>query len=313
MILEQAFQILPEVLCGSRYPGQEYESGIVSAFAMSVLQQLNGRNAPNPVGCFEGERLYDDNGFGQGRWLRADLVVSTDRLMVANQRLGTHYQWRHRNWLEAKFFRVKNQGPVTNKTPSTALLIADLVRLITLVPETPGVASNNGRYLLHVYDRPAGAFLSYRRNKNADHPAGTRLWVRSVVEAGRTELRASEFNQEAPTFRKHLGDLGDLAVEATITTMAIEPAVVPQQDPPRLYWCYLTRVDAARVTLQGREFSISEDRVVAEQAAGDLEWIRDTVASNLGQVAADENAPPEDPAPPDDPTDEPAVPVDPIA
>lgn len=304
MILEQAFQILPEALCGSRYPGQEYESGIVSAFAMSVLQQLNGRNAPNPIGCFEGERLYDDNGFGQGRWLRADLVVATDRLRVANQVLGNHYQWRHRNWLEAKFSRVRGQAPVTSKTPSTALLIADLIRLIVLVPETPGEETRNGRYLLHVYDRPADAYLSFRRNNNSNGPSGTRRWVRSVVEPGRTSLTASEFNLESPSFKRYLGDLGDLKVDAAITTQAIEPVAVPHPGAPRLYWCYLTRVDAATVTLGGHSFSIGEDRTVSESAAGDLGWVRSEVASKLGQLAENETEPPEDPLPPDDELDE---------
>lgn len=298
MILEQAFQILPEVLCGSRYPGQEYESGIVSAFAMSVLQQLNGRNAPNPLGCFEGEKLYDDNGFGQGRWLRADLVVSTERLMVANQRLGNHYQWRHQNWLEAKYSRVRGQGPVTSKTPATALLIADLVRLIILVPELPGQKTSKGRYLLHVYDRPADAYLSFRRNNNANGPSGTRRWVRSVVEPGRASLTASEFDLESPSFKRYLGDLGDLAIEATITTQAIEPVAVPQQGALRLYWCYLTRVDAVTVTLGGRSFAIGEDRAVTEAAGGDLASIRGDVAARLGQLAEAETEPPEDPLAP---------------
>jgi hypothetical protein len=46
MLIEEAFFSLPEILHGSGYQTQSYESGIVSALTLSLLQVLNGRNAP---------------------------------------------------------------------------------------------------------------------------------------------------------------------------------------------------------------------------------------------------------------------------
>src|ERR1039457_333080 len=106
MILEQAFFALPEVLHGSGYQQQDYESGLVSALSQAVLQVLNGRNVPNPIACIQNERLYRPNGLYHGldqpRYLRADLFLDVSRLHVANRRLS-QYGWRHRIWIEAKF------------------------------------------------------------------------------------------------------------------------------------------------------------------------------------------------------------------
>lgn len=58
MLIEQAFFSLPEVLRGTGYQSQSFESGIVSALTLSLLQVQNGRNVPNPIGCLQSERLY---------------------------------------------------------------------------------------------------------------------------------------------------------------------------------------------------------------------------------------------------------------
>lgn len=58
MLIEQAFFSLPEVLHGTGYQSQSYESGIVSALTLLLLQVPNGLNVPNPLGCLRSERLY---------------------------------------------------------------------------------------------------------------------------------------------------------------------------------------------------------------------------------------------------------------
>ncbi|MBD5802676.1 hypothetical protein AZOA_21060 [Azoarcus sp. Aa7] len=35
---------------------------MVSALTLSLLQVLNGRNVPNPIGCLQGERLHRIDG-----------------------------------------------------------------------------------------------------------------------------------------------------------------------------------------------------------------------------------------------------------
>ena len=300
MLIEQAFHALPEILCGSRYPGQDYEGGVVIALTMAILQELNGRSVPNPLSCIKGEHLYQEGGFPQdgglrNRPLRADLRVDIGDLRVASERLGTQYGWRHQNWVEAKFPR---QGKIT-KSAATAGLLGDLVRLATLVPEQPNRLSANGRYLLHVYNRPPLEILSMRRNKNKNGPGGTRQWVKDVSTSGRHEesdLGNVAFEPDA--ILNGIGaQLGDLRIRLMMTNFSIEPTNPP--DPPEpaaspLYWCFLTRIDGIRCEYAGSGFRLSTNRQFTETRPGDFERIRSEVARYLKQAAPTEETSPED-------------------
>ena len=82
-----------------------------------------------------------------------------------------------------------------------------------------------------------------------------------------------------------------------VTTQVIEPRCEDEADDQKLYWCYLTRIDSARVEWNGRGFRLNENRAVEEDADGDLTAIRAHVVANLGQVSADEQTQPADLAP----------------
>lgn len=297
MLLEQAFHALPEILCGSRYPGQDYESGVVMALTMALLQELNGRNVPNPLGCIQGECLYEKTGFSAGaqtpRYLRADLVLDTRALMVASRRLGSHYGWRHSNWLEAKFFRAR--GKVTDKTKPTALLLADILRLAILVPERPGTPSSTGRYLLHIYDRPPAKYISSSRYKNANGAGGKRQWASVVNDAGTHTAKIADLNKEPSTFQKALGAMGSLTLELSLTNTVLTPNEVPQPDGT-VYWCVLTRINTVTCHDGVHNFAIAADRTVSEGKDGDFAALRSIVAMNLGEVPEAETTKPDDPA-----------------
>lgn len=132
MLIEQSFFSLPEVLHGSGYQTQSYESGIVSALTLSLLQVLNGRNVPNPIGCLQSKRLYRIDGLyqlgGNPRYLRADLFADVNRLYVANKRLS-QYGWRHHLWLECKFLRGQagegGRPARREQIPATGAILAD--------------------------------------------------------------------------------------------------------------------------------------------------------------------------------------------
>jgi hypothetical protein len=310
MLLEQAFHALPEILCGSRYPGQDYESGIVMAFTMAILQELNGRNVSNPLSCIQGERLYENEGFQSGssmpRYLRADLVLNTGSLRVASARLGDCYGWRHENWLEAKFFRVRNKrtnkardcNKRTNKTGPTATLLADLVRLATLVPETPGEKSSKGRYLLHIYDRPPTDYISSRRNKNKNGAGGKRQWASVVHVAGTHTAEIAELDKEPPSFQATLGAMGALSLKLSLTNVVLTPLRVQRAHTTdkTVYWCVLTRIDSVECKDGERNFEVAADRNVTESACGVFKTLRAQVAIRLGEVPETEKTEPADPA-----------------
>ena len=214
MLLEQAFLALPEVLHGSGYQRQDYEAGIVSAFSLAVLQVLNGRNVNNPIGCIQSERLFRSGGLYDGvadpRYLRTDLFLDVSRLFVANKRLG-QYGWRHNLWLEGKFFRggagdgTQHSG---NKTNYVALILADLLRLCTLVPEK-GAQSIAGRYFLHVYDAHPQYYLTYR----------SRSWCKKICESGTHDLTLEGLNTEPASVRRLLGELESIKAEINVTNL----------------------------------------------------------------------------------------------
>lgn len=303
MLLEQAFHALPEILCGSRYPGQDYESGVVMALTMAILQELNGRNVPNPLGCIQGECLYEKTGFANAganpRYLRADLVLDTRPLWVASKRLGDRYEWRHFNWLEAKFFRARTEQKGTNKTAPTASLLADLLRLASLVPEKPGKKSENGRYLLHIYDRVPTEYIATRRNKKKNDPnaiGGTRQWATALHTPGVHQLRVDSLDKEPASFQATLGAMGTLQLNLEITNIVLSPRAITNPNDGTVYWCVLTRIDKVECLDGARTFSIGADRLVSEGAAGDFEALRTQVALALGEVPEAEKTKPEDPA-----------------
>jgi hypothetical protein len=133
MLIESAFQYLPEILCGSSYQAQKFEAGITNAFSLALLQELNARNVPNPLGALCIELLYSNKKFkhpytNEPKFDRCDLYVDLMSLNVTNDQLE-RFGWRHRNYMEAKFFRASNMNITTNP----ADLMTDILRLCCLV------------------------------------------------------------------------------------------------------------------------------------------------------------------------------------
>lgn len=273
MLIEQAFYSLPEVLHGSGYQTQSYESGIVSAFSLSLLQVLNGRNVPNPIGCLQSERLYRTNGVykagGAPRYLRADLFADVGRLSVANKRLS-QYGWRHRLWLECKFMRgqagedgSKHAG---NKSPATGAILADLLRLAFLTPEITDRTSSS-RYFLHVYDADPKFYLTFRG----------RAWCKSLVTVGEQEISFSDLDTEPAAIKRLIGDLPGLKVNLKVTNFYAGPLHVEHRP---VYWCWLTRIDKIEATLDQHAVCINVDRTINQTDKG-LEEIAGFIAGRL--------------------------------
>lgn len=273
MPFEQAFFALPEILHGSGYQRQDYEAGIVSAFTLAVLQVLNGRNVNNPIGCIQAEKLFRTGGLfdetDKPRYLRADLFLDVSRLYVANRRLS-QYGWRHNLWLEAKFFRgqagtgTKHSG---NKTNYVASILADLVRLAVLIPET-GDESTSGRYFLHAYDAHPQYYLTYRK----------RLWCRKICEPGTHDIVLEDLNEETDSVTRLLGDMGALKLELNVTNKAAWPLDVSHRP---VYWCCFTRINAVKATLGNKTFEININRKIHASDANALTEISGHVASRL--------------------------------
>ena len=195
MILEQALFHLPEILTGSGYPRQSYEGGIVGAFSLAILQALNGRNIPNPISCLHAEKPFQLDGWKRGetkrrRYLRSDLHLNLEANEIGSDRLAA-YGWRFRNWIEAKFFRKSTSNPQQN----TAAILADLLRLLALVPNLAPANGDGriitGRYLLHIYEAfDPKVYLSFKKanwrcNRGPEMACSVSRWRRWGVRSDR--------------------------------------------------------------------------------------------------------------------------------
>lgn len=284
MLVENSFHYLPEILCGSNYGAQHYEASIVNAMSLALLQELNARNVPNPLASLTVEKLYSISGFSRPddaarrRYLRADLYVDTSRTFAATKALS-RFGWRHRNYLEAKFFR---KGP---STVNAALLLGDLVRLCVLTP--PEVAARGarspagdedapdgkysglcvGRYLLHVYKGEPEELVGKR----------TRKWLKSLRNPGSHSASVKIGDDKAKTFKETLSTaLNELKLEVRVTN-----TVLRQSGLAPTFHCVLTRVDSFKVSLAHDWYEEKDDRTAEESAPGVWKTLCNTVGSNV--------------------------------
>lgn len=269
MITEQALLHLPEILTGSGYPEQHYESGIVSAFSLALLQSLNGRNVPNPISCLQTEKPFRGrDGWPRPepetpRYLRADLNVKLNRMKAGSKRLAA-YGWRHDNWIESKFFR----GAVPNKQVNTGALLADLLRILTLVPSIRDRKYPNneitGRFLLHVYQglNPASY---HQMNKQIGQGSEPRKWLAPLMTGGRSKCEAILLaDYEAGGILGEINaHLGELQIEFDATTFRVDPIFDLGANYTQ-YTCILSRVDAFKVSRGAVSLEVRADRSVIE-------------------------------------------------
>jgi len=262
MILENAFGYLPEILTGSNYAAQAYEGGIVTAVALAVLQELNARNVPNPLSNICVEKLYDMNGFDRGadsskkRYLRADMYVDLSRMWVGSKELS-RFGWRHKNWLEAKYFRKDKLSSTTACTH----IAADLIRLCSLVSPESQVRHNNnigpvaepsrlefeglctGRYFLHVYDSNPEDILGKGQNRS---------WIKKLRTPGNQNLSFKvEDDRAKKDFVSKIGEeLKSIEAKLKVTNFCRE------QSPNGGYFCVLSRIDEFAISMVANENSI---------------------------------------------------------
>lgn len=273
MLIEQAFHNLPEILVGSGYAAKEYQKGfeasIVGAFSLAVLQELNGRNAPNPISFLMAEKRYpaiDSN-------LRADLHVNLSRLFTGSIDYAD-FGFRFSNWIEAKYFR--RTGGTPPNTSNMGSIVADLLRLIVMVPKEDH--NRAGRYFLHVYrgDPLAQKLLKVERDDKTK-----RIWIEKLLASGDQEIKDLDLDKEKPwpSFFKHLGLALDTAkCSMTITNYRLVP---PHKTNDPSYTLILTRINSAVFTFNGTTLSLNQDRTVTCTPTNKLSDFRKEVASAM--------------------------------
>jgi hypothetical protein len=275
MLIEQAFHNLPEILLGAGYARQEYahgfEASIVGAFSLAILQELNGRNASNPISFFMAEKRYP----GLDQNVRADLHIDLERLFVGSKDYSD-FGFRFSNWIEAKYFRVTNGTPPN--TQNLGAIAADLIRLVTLVPQEPAddVKQNTGRYFLHVYQGDPFQkkhVLSDRADKTK------REWIEKILTPGCHKDVSLDLSKESKwkSFFTHIPKTFEIAVvNLDITSYVLSPVTHPENE---LYTIALTRIDSAKFEMGTHKLDLTQDRrLICDQ---DFDVLRKAVSSAL--------------------------------
>ncbi len=255
-------------MTGNGYQEQFYEGGIVNAYSLALLQALNGRNIPNPLSCIQAEKPFRGRkGWsrpeGNDRYLRSDLFLNLDRNSVESTGLSS-YGWRHHNWFEAKFFRASTP----NQQQNTADLLADMLRLIALVPDEHADnrfgLSSTGRFLLHVYEGKPEDYLSV--SKQTGSGLEPRNWLAPLLSNGRHACDRFRLGQYESDGIMNIvnSNLGDLRIGFSTTTLRIEPAY-KLGTQTKQYTFILNRIDDFSIERKTACFSVSADRRVIER------------------------------------------------
>jgi len=270
MIIEQAFHNLPEVLVGSGYAKQKYEAGIVTAFSLAILQELNGRNIADPIGCLCAEMQYPDI----PKKLRADLHVQLDRLH-SGSRDYSEFGFRHSNWVEAKFFR--GGGESKPSTQNIVTVIADLLRLVVLVPIQTAKRQKEltitGRYYLHAYYGPPLEHLNPKRKRKG---AAQRAWIGKLLESGERTIDGFELDQEPDkSFDDLRNGLGSATCRIGLTNFVLQPT---QSRNTNYYTIVLSRIDSAEFSMNGESIVLKTDRTFERPSKEKLKDLRAGVA-----------------------------------
>lgn len=282
MIIEQAFYNLPEILVGAGYAKQEYEAGIVSAYSLALLQELNGRNVSLPISAIYAEKQFSAKFSG----LRSDLHVDLYNRLFVGSTDYAEFGFRLSNWIEAKFFRT-NPGGTPPSTQNLGKMIADILRLVALVPSEcrkdeqakEGEKSTTGRYLLHVYRGDPLWHLNPTRKSPKSGQSKTRGWVEPLMNPGFQEIADFELAHEEKDVFKYLGaGMRNCTCSLKITNRTIEPRGASGHE---YYKFVLTRIDSAVLQFNNRTLTLNLDRTFSCDPAGEVEKLREEIAAAM--------------------------------
>ena len=248
MLIEQAFFNLPEIMVGNGYAKTEYEGGIVSAFSLALLQELNGRNINNPISCINAEKRYHEE-----YNYRSDLHINLNATNLNNTSLR-EYGFRQNNYLEAKFFR----GTQSNTTDNILKILLDLYRIMLMPIKNENKPHTNiGRYFLHVYLGSPKDFFGKKFS-----------WLLAITKQGiqNIQIQLTENTTAFNIFPQ------DFQANIRINNLCIQSDFEIEN---KLYTFILSRIDEFKLinTNDKTEYEVSQGGIVS-QTCNHEDWIR---------------------------------------
>jgi hypothetical protein len=287
LLIESAFSMLPEFVAGYGFQKVRREANAVSCFSFSLLNALHSKNVLDPIQRMQLEKHYASGACplpvgGTNR--HCDVFLDYGGSKIGTAALA-NYGWRYRNYVEAKFLKSSKRtstGQDTKAFSNSAEAVADLLRLVALVPEPeahankPGAKTSSARYFLCLSDNSPDIFvLKYLRDL---------LCIFKTPAAGMSLEVDLTHGKPSGAFAKKIGAQFDkikLRLNG-VTCFSHYPLNAALQNP---VWMLMLRIDAASVELDDngvkRSYSINSDRSLSQGAPGDYSRIRDFIAVNI--------------------------------
>lgn len=286
MLIESAFSILPESVAGLGFQKVNREANAVGCFSFSLLNALHAKNILDPIRYIQMEKNYGSKSTplptaSSNR--HCDLFLDYGGSKIGSKILA-NYGWRYRNYVEAKYLKSYKQtqtGQDTRVSVNSAEIIADLVRLIALVPE-PDIyqgksnpKTSSARYFLSLSDKKPDSFVN--KHLKSLHSIFESPQLCQNIEIDLTTKKSNKLSARVGA------GFNNLTVKIPKTTTFYHYPL--DVSLPDMVWMLLIRIDEAKIELLDngnlRSFEILRNRSLIEGAAGDYKYIRDFVSANI--------------------------------
>lgn len=287
MLIESAFNMLPESVAGFGFQRVKKEANAVGSFSFSLLNALHAKNILDPIQRIQLEHNYGTKAAPlplNGSRRNCDIFLDYGGSKIGTSRLA-NYGWRYRNYVEAKFFKSYKKtdtGSDTRASTISAETIADLIRLITLVPEPQaqlnqhGAKTSTARYFLCMSDNPPNIFINkYLTSLRSvfEHPSNLASINIDLMSGKASKTLANKVGTDFNCLRIDI---------PRITCFSHYPL---DTSAPDSIWMLLLRIDSASISLQQgnitHSFTLKLDRSIVQSNPGAYSYIRNFVAINL--------------------------------
>ena len=287
MLIESAFSMLPETVAGYGFQKVKREANAVGSFAFSLLNALHSKNILDPIQRIQMEKHYASKAVplpqnGDNR--HCDIFLDYGGSKIGTAALA-NYGWRYQNYLEAKFLRSYRRTPSgqdTRSSANSAEIVADLLRLVALVPEPQAVANHanaktsSSRYFLCFSDYAPHIFINQ--------------YLKSVYSFFEKPPKNGSISVDLTTgkasgaFANSVGQgFNSLSLELTHVTCFAHYPLDPTST--NSLWMLLLRIDAAKIQMTSQgviySFTIDKDRSLTQSNPGDYAAIRNFIAEHI--------------------------------
>jgi hypothetical protein len=251
-----------------------------------LLNTLHSKNILEPLQKIQQEKLYSSKKVplpSNHSNRVCDIYLNYGGSKIGSKVLAS-YGWRYANYIEAKFlknYKSTKTGQDTNSQKISAELIADIIRLVILVPE-PEIISNpanantsSARYFLVLANADPSIFIMKGLSDVVK-------FFEKPVSIGKLSIDLGE--KKAKNLAEKVG-AGFSCLKLDLARITVFSHYPINTNLSGVCWMLLMRIDAAKISMTQNGsvhwFEIQEDRALKEAALGDYKSIRDFVATNI--------------------------------